>query len=61
MKKLDESESLATLASVNGMGGVTLPTATTVGSGDLPLPLNRKSKLFKRFKEFALIKKLSEE
>lgn len=61
VKKLDESESLATPASVNGMGAVTLPTATTVGSGDLPLSLNRKGKLFKRFKEFTLIKKLPEE
>ena len=60
MKKLDESESLATPASVNGMGPTSLPTATSVGSGDLPLSLNRKGKLFKRFKEFTLIPRVNE-
>jgi hypothetical protein len=57
MKNLDESESLATTASVNGMGAVTLPTATNVGSGDYPHTItNKKDKVFKRFKEFLLIK-----
>lgn len=60
MNKLDESESLATPASVNGIGSTTFPTATSSGSGDLPLSLNRKSKVFKRFKEFVLIPRVNE-
>lgn len=58
VKKLDESESLATPSSVNGMGPTLFPTSTIVGSGDLPLPLNKR--VFKRFKEFTLIPRVNE-
>ena len=60
VKILDESNSNVTLSSVNGMGSVTLPSQNSVGSGDLPLSLNKKGKLFKRFKEFTLIPAVNE-
>jgi hypothetical protein len=36
MKRLIENNPAATLGSVNGMGDVSLPTDTTIGSGDVP-------------------------
>jgi len=62
VNKLDESESVATVQSVNGMGAITLPADGKLGSGDYPTPLNKKNnKVFKRFKEFAIALKHSEE
>jgi len=60
VKILNESESLATPSSVNGMGEVNLPTDTSDGSGDFPTSLNKKNKIFKRFKEFTLIYNMSQ-
>lgn len=48
VKILDESNSNVTLSSVNGMESVTLPSQNSVGSGDLPLSLNKKGKLFQK-------------
>jgi hypothetical protein len=53
--KLEENSPIATLGSVNGMGFVSLPGADgKIGSGDIPLNLNKTKKVFKRFKEFTL-------
>ena len=46
------SSGIATPAKVLGMSGITAPTETTVGSGDLPNPLLKKKKKMKSLKDY---------
>ena len=53
---LEENETSATPASVNGMGTTSLPRVDSPGSGDIPTGLfgkPKKRKIFKSFKEFS--------